>query len=102
MSARDTPAHSRPRTLDGQLRVEQRRHCQRPQRQRPSTRRPRLHHGRGDALIGLVLGIVVATRPSKADSKHAIWIIGLSIIASIVWLLVFSSGVLTSTSNDLS
>jgi hypothetical protein len=53
-------------------------------------------------LIGFILGIVVATRPSKANSKHAAWIIGLSIVGSILWLLVFNSGVLTSTTNDLS
>jgi hypothetical protein len=53
-------------------------------------------------LIGLVLGIVVATRPGKANSKHGALIIGLSIIGSIVWFLVFTSGVLTDSSNDLS
>jgi hypothetical protein len=52
-------------------------------------------------LIGLILGIVVATRPSKASSRHGAWIIGLSILGSILWLLVFNSGVLTSTTNDL-
>jgi hypothetical protein len=52
-------------------------------------------------LIGIILGIVVATRPTKANSKHGAWIIAISILASIVWLLVFNSGVLTSTSNDL-
>jgi hypothetical protein len=53
-------------------------------------------------LIGLTLGIVVTTRPNKANSKHGAWIIGLSIIGSILWLVVFNSGVLTSTTNDLS
>ena len=53
-------------------------------------------------LIGFILGIVVATRPGKPNSKHGAWIIVLSIIASIVWILVFRSGVLTATSNDLS
>jgi hypothetical protein len=53
-------------------------------------------------LIGFILGIVVATRPNKANSKHGAWIIGLSIVGSILWLVVFKSGVLTSTTNDLS
>jgi uncharacterized membrane protein len=53
-------------------------------------------------LVGLILGIVVATRSSRGNSKHGAWIIVISLIASIVWILVFSSGVLTASSNDLS
>ena len=53
-------------------------------------------------LIGFILGIVVATRPTKATSKHGAWIIVVSIIASTVWILAFTSGVLTANSNDLS
>jgi hypothetical protein len=52
-------------------------------------------------LLGLFLGIVVATRSDKATSKHGTWIIILSIVGSIIWALVFLSGVLTSTSNDM-
>jgi hypothetical protein len=53
-------------------------------------------------LIGFILGIVVATRPgSKANSRHGVWIIVVSLVASVVWILVFTSGVLTATSNDL-
>jgi hypothetical protein len=52
-------------------------------------------------LLGLILGIVVVTRPNKATSKHGTWIIILSIVGSIIWALVFASGVLTSTSNDM-
>jgi thiol:disulfide interchange protein len=52
-------------------------------------------------LLGLVLGIVVATRPAKATARHGRWIIGISIIASVIWALVFVSGVLTSTTNDM-
>ena len=52
-------------------------------------------------LLGLVLGIVVATRPDRTTSRHGRWIIGLSIVASVIWVLVFTSGVLTSTSNDM-
>ena len=52
-------------------------------------------------LLGLLLGIVIATRPARATSRHGRWIIGLSIVASVIWVLVFTSGVLTSTSNDM-
>jgi hypothetical protein len=52
-------------------------------------------------LLGLFLGIVVATRSERATSKHGTWIIILSIVGSIIWALVFLSGVLTSTSNDM-
>jgi hypothetical protein len=52
-------------------------------------------------VLGFVLGIVVATRPNKTISRHGAWIIGLSIVGSILWVLVFTSGLLTSTNNDL-
>jgi hypothetical protein len=52
-------------------------------------------------LIGLVVGIVVAAR-AKPGPKHGLWIILLSIVASVVWVLVFTSGLLTTPSNDLS
>ena len=52
-------------------------------------------------LIGLVLGIVIANRPTKANSKHGAWIIVVSIIASIVWILIIASGVFKLTSNDI-
>jgi hypothetical protein len=53
-------------------------------------------------VIGLILGIVVATRPIKAYSRHGVWIIVVSVIASIVWILVLASGVFAVTNNDLS
>jgi len=52
-------------------------------------------------LIGLVLGIFIATRPTKAISKHGFWIIVVSILALIAWVLVFTSGLLTETNSDL-
>ncbi len=52
-------------------------------------------------LLGLFLGIVVATRPAKATARHGRWIIAVSIIASVIWTLVFVSGALTSTTNDM-
>jgi uncharacterized membrane protein len=53
-------------------------------------------------LIGFILGIVVATRPSKANSKHGLWIIVISIIAAVLWTLVLLSGVFSVTSTDVS
>ena len=52
-------------------------------------------------LFGLFLGFIIVTRPQKATARHGRWIIGISIIASIIWALVFASGALTSTSNDM-
>lgn len=37
-------------------------------------------------FIGFIIGIVVATRPGRATSKHGIWIILLSILAFFVGL----------------
>ena len=52
-------------------------------------------------LLGLFLGIVIATRPARSTSRHGRWIIGVSIVASVIWVLVFTSGVLTSANNDM-
>ncbi len=52
-------------------------------------------------LIGLVLGFGVAFRLAKPYSKHGPWIIVVSLIASVVWVLVLASGALTSTTNEL-
>ncbi len=52
-------------------------------------------------LLGLLLGIVVVTRPDRARARHGRWIIAVSIVASVIWALVFVSGVLTSTTNDM-
>jgi hypothetical protein len=34
-------------------------------------------------LVGFILGIVVVTRPSKATSRHGVWIIVLSVVVAI-------------------
>jgi hypothetical protein len=51
--------------------------------------------------IGFVLGIIVATRPNKAYSKHGVWIMALSIVGAALWLGVFLSGLFTTPNNDL-
>jgi hypothetical protein len=50
--------------------------------------------------IGLILGIVLALRRRAGNSKHGLWIIALSIVAAVVWVLLLSSGVVTTASND--
>jgi hypothetical protein len=52
-------------------------------------------------LLGLLLGIVAVTRPARATARHGRWIIAISIVASIIWALVFASGVFTTTTNDM-
>jgi hypothetical protein len=52
-------------------------------------------------LIGFILGIVIIARLNKPISKHGAWIIVVSIVASIVWVLVFTSGALNPTSSEL-
>jgi hypothetical protein len=44
---------------------------------------------------------VVVTRPDRARARHGRWIIAISIVASVIWAVVFASGVLTSTNNDM-
>jgi hypothetical protein len=51
--------------------------------------------------IGFVVAIVLARRPTKLNSKHWLWIMIISIIAAVGWSLIFASGALTSTSNEL-
>lgn len=51
--------------------------------------------------IGFILGIVIATR-RRAIYKHGALIIAVSLIAAVIWVVLLSSGVLTSTSSDSS
>jgi uncharacterized membrane protein len=53
-------------------------------------------------LVGLIVAIVVMTRTGSTYSRHARWMIVLSIIATIVWILIFTSGVINTSTNDLS
>jgi hypothetical protein len=50
--------------------------------------------------LGLFLGIIVATRPVKKVSRHAKWIILISIVAGVIWFLIFNSGTLLTSGND--
>jgi hypothetical protein len=50
--------------------------------------------------LGFILGVVVAVR-LRAYSRHALSIIAISLVAAVIWVLVFSSGVLTTESNNV-
>jgi hypothetical protein len=50
--------------------------------------------------IGFILGIVVAIRSAKMKSRHGAWIIVVSIIAAFVWILILTSGALSTASTD--
>ena len=52
--------------------------------------------------VGLILGFLLAVRLAKPNSKRGIWIIVVSIIASIVWVLLLATGALNPNSNDSS
>jgi hypothetical protein len=51
--------------------------------------------------IGFVLAIVLARRSAEPYASHWRWILLISIIAAVGWTLIFASGALTSTSNEL-
>lgn len=53
-------------------------------------------------VVGLIMGIVFVARPGAANRKHGAAIIVIALIACVVWVLVLSSGTLTSTNSDLS
>jgi hypothetical protein len=45
--------------------------------------------------VGLVLGLWLAVRPDKPDSKRGIWIIAISVLAAIAWVLALVVGLLS-------
>jgi hypothetical protein len=48
--------------------------------------------------FGLILAVISARRP--ANRKHAVAIILVSLLASIVWILILKSGGLTATNDS--
>lgn len=50
-------------------------------------------------IVGFILGIVAATRPSKATSKHGVWIIVVSVVAFVIFLAIISSNSTSSYSS---
>jgi hypothetical protein len=49
--------------------------------------------------LGLILGLVLVVRLRKPNSKHASWIIVVSFVAAIVWVLALASGLLNPNTN---
>jgi hypothetical protein len=52
--------------------------------------------------VGLIVGIVIARRRHGPLARHAIWIIVISLIATVVWVAVFASGAISATDNTVS
>lgn len=52
--------------------------------------------------VGFILGLLLAVRLTKPNSRRGIWIIAVSIIAAIVWVLALASGLLNPNSNTTS
>jgi hypothetical protein len=52
--------------------------------------------------VGLIVGLVLARRRPQALARHAVWIIVISLIATVVWVAVFASGAISATDNTVS
>ena len=50
--------------------------------------------------IGFALGVFVALRYPRGTSKHGAWIVLLSLVAAVIWILIISSGALTATNGS--
>jgi general stress protein CsbA len=50
--------------------------------------------------VGFVLGIVLVIRFTAAESKHGAWIIAISLVALVLWLLLLASGAVNTTSDN--
>ena len=50
--------------------------------------------------LGFVLGIVVAVRGARAKSRHGMLIIAVSVIAAIAWVVILTSGALTTPNQN--
>jgi hypothetical protein len=50
--------------------------------------------------LGLILGIGIAIRTTKVNARHGLWIIGVSLVASVVWAVIIASGALSTPSAD--
>lgn len=50
--------------------------------------------------IGLIVGLVLAVRLGKPDSKRAVWIVILSVIAALLWILALATGLLNPNSTS--
>jgi len=51
---------------------------------------------------GLVLGIYILTRRAMPHARHGAFIIALSMVGAVIWVLVFATGALTDANSNLS
>jgi hypothetical protein len=49
--------------------------------------------------VGFIMGLVLAVRLSKPESRRGLWIIALSIVAGILWVIAIATGVVNPNSN---
>jgi hypothetical protein len=49
--------------------------------------------------VGFILGLLLALRLTKPNSTRGIWIIAVSVIATIAWVLALAIGLLNPNSN---
>jgi hypothetical protein len=52
--------------------------------------------------VGLIIGIMLMRRREQPLARHALWIIGISVVAAAVWVAVFASGAINATDNTIS
>jgi hypothetical protein len=45
--------------------------------------------------VGLIVGLVLAVRLSKPNSKRGIWVIAVSVVGAIVWVVALATGLLS-------
>jgi len=49
--------------------------------------------------VGLIMGLVLAIRLAKPNSRQGLWIILLSVVAAIGWVVAVATGVVNPNSN---
>jgi ABC-type sugar transport system permease subunit len=49
--------------------------------------------------VGFVLGLLLALRLDKPHSRRGLWVVAVSIIAAILWVLTLATGIVNPNSN---
>jgi len=49
--------------------------------------------------VGFILGLLLAVRLGKPNSRQGLWVIAVSVIAAIVWVLALATGLLNPNTN---
>jgi hypothetical protein len=49
--------------------------------------------------VGFVLGVMLAVRLEKPNSRRGVWIIAVSIVAAILWVVTLATGIVNPNSN---